>query len=866
MINKPPPDLFLRFFRWFAHPRLRDHIEGDLVEVYNERVQSVGRHRAGFRFALDVLMLLRPGIIRPAEGHQRLNSYGMFKNYVKVGWRNILNEKGYSAINIGGFAVGIATAMIIGMWIADELTYDKHLEHYERIAAVLQNNTMDGNVDTNSNQSYQLGEELRTNYGSYFEHVVMSYPSRSILTLDDKKFAIIGSFMESGAPELFPLEMLEGTRAGIQDPSSILLSKFAADKFFAGQSAVGKILKIDNDTDLKIAGVYKDFPVNSSFYGELDFIAPLDVIISRGERNIGRRNLGWVNNWIQVYVLLEKGVSLEQASIAIRDAKRKYYKQNDPVLFLYGMPRWHTYSNFTNGVNAGGRIEMLWLFGAIGVFIVLLACVNFMNLSTARARKRAKEITVRKVVGSARADLVRQFFTESLLTVTLAFLIAMILVQGALPWFNIAAQKSVTMPWTEPVFWLVFIGFIVTAAIVAGSYPALYLSSFKPVSVLRGSIRYSGSSARKSMVVFQFAVSITLIIITAVVYKQLMFVKDKPRGYDLDGLITIPIRTEEVKKNYIPFRNDLLTNGLAAEVCRSETPVTNMPWGDFNFQWRGKDPLMQDAIHRGAVDFEFGKTVSWQIKEGRDFSRDFESDSSAMILNEAAVRYMGLENPVGETIRQYGRDFTVIGVVHDMVTLSIYEPAKQTIFIIDPFNSASYITVKLIPGQTDTETLARISRIFSKYNVSTPFEYRFAEEDFGYKVKDEEQMGSLVAVFAILAICISCLGLFGLSSFVAEQRSKEIGVRKVLGASVVGLWKMLSQDFVMLVCVSIVFATPVAYLLAYSWLQNYTYRTEVTWWLFAASGLGGLLVTLLTVSYQSLRASMSNPVRNLRSE
>jgi putative ABC transport system permease protein len=858
--NPAPPQPILRFFRWFAHPKLRDHIEGDLIEIYAERVRSISKRRADVLFLWDVLMLFRPGILRPAEGHQQLNTFGIFRNYIKVGWRNIVKEKGYSSINIGGFAIGIGAALLIGLWVVDEFAYDKHHEHYDKIAVVLQNNIFDGHIETSTSQSYQLGEELRTAYGSYFDRVVMStYPSSAILAHDDKTFSITGCYMESGAPELLSLEMTEGTRAGLSDPSSILLSASTAEKFFAGKPALGQTLRLDNGTDVKVAGVFKDMPQASSFNGELYFIAHLDVIVARGGRNFS-----WVNNWLQVFVQLGKNVSIEQASIAVRDAKKKYYKLNDPALFLHGMPRWRLYSGFSNGISNGGRIEMVWLFGAIGVFILLLASVNFMNISTARARKRAKEIGVRKVIGSARPELVKQFFTESLLTVTLSFLLAIVLVQLALPWFNLTTGKHVFIPWSEPWFIASLTAFIFTATVISGSYPAIYLSSFKPVNILRGTLHYGGSFARKSMVVFQFTISIALIIVTSAVYKQVTFVKNKPTGYDLQGLITIPIRTDEVKKNYRTFRNELIATGLASEVSTSETTVTNMWWSDFGFQWNGKDPGMQDMIHRGAVDYEFGKTVGWTIKEGRDFSRDFGSDSAAMILNEAAVKYMGFKNPIGEKVRQYGRDYTVIGVVHDMVTQSIYEPARQTIFVIDPFNSASFINVKLAAKQTDSEMLVRIGRIFSKHNPSTPFEYTFAGDEFGDKIAFEVLVARLVAAFAALAICISCLGLFGLSSFVAEQRTKEIGVRKVLGASVTGLWKMLSKDFVVLVCVAIAIATPAAYLLTKSWLQSYTYRTDLPWWIFAGAGASALIVTILTVSFQSIRVALRNPVKSLR--
>jgi hypothetical protein len=386
--------------------------------------------------------------------------------------------------------------------------------------------------------------------------------------------------------------------------------------------------------------------------------------------------------------------------------------------------------------------------------------------------------------------------------------------------------------------------------------------------VLKGAVKLGryASLPRKTLVVVQFTVSVTLIIGTIVVHQQIEYAKNRPVGYDLSGLITLPIKTQEVKKNYSVLRNDLLASGLISEVSTSETTVTNLWWSDWGFQWKGKDPNLQDMLYRGAVDYEFGKTVGWKIKEGRDFSRAFPSDSSAMILNETAVDYMGFKNPLGETIKAYGREYTVIGVVEDMLTQSLYRPSKQTIFILDPFDRASFINVKINPQSSASEALDAVSKIFVKNNPNTPFEYRFADDEFADKFSFEARVGKLVGIFAVLAIFISCLGLFGLASFVAEQRTKEIGIRKVMGASVSGLWQMLSKDFVVLVIISCLIAIPVGYYLMNDWLKGYDYRTEISGWVFLATSFGALVVTLLTVSFQALRAAWMNPVKSLRSE
>lgn len=863
-----PPRLFLRFFRWYCHPKIRYYIEGDLLEVYQTRCRTIGKRRADLRFIVDVLLLFRPGIIRPSEGYRQLNNYGMLKNYLKIGWRNLINDKVYSFINISGLAIGAAVSMLIGLWVIDEMSYDKQQKNYETMAVVLQNNTIDGQIETWSTQSYQLGEELRTSYGGHFKHVVMStFPRRCVLADKDEKFMIRGAFMERDAPSVLALAMLSGSPFALSDPSSILVSQSTAQKFFGNESPIDKVLKMDDYVDLKVAGVYRDIPENSSFKGELDFIAPLEIIVRQGGRN-----LGWVNSWLNVYVQVADNVDMATASLAIKDIKMKYIEKDQagfkPELFLHPMPRWHLYSGFENGVNSGGAIEYVVLFGAIGICVMMLACINFMNLSTARSQKRAKEVGVRKVIGSRRRQLVSQFVTESLLIVFLSFFLAVLFVQLLLPLFNGIAQKNIVLPWTSISFWSMFFGFAFLIALISSIYPAFYLSAFQPIKVLKGTFklgRYS-SIPRKTLVLVQFTLSVVLIIGTAIVYRQVQHAKNRPIGYDLNGLITIPIRTPEVKKTYEAMRNELMTSSLISEVSTSESNVNYMGYSDSGFSWPGKDPNMQDVMFRGQVSAEFGKTVGWKIKEGRDFSRDIASDSNAIILNESAVKYMGLKNPVGETIRTYYAAFTVIGVVEDMLTLSAYQPFKQTYFILDRFDRAAMINVKINPEASASEALAALNDTFMKHNPNTPFEYDFANVDFAEKFEFEERLGTLVGVFTVLAIVISCLGLFGLASFMAEQRTKEIGVRKVLGASVFGLWRMLSKDFAGLTILSIFIASPIAYYFMQNWLESYDYRTKISWWIFGASGLGALLLAMITVSYQCIKASTANPVNSLRSE
>lgn len=793
----------------------------------------------------------------------------MLKNYFKIAWRSLLKNKTYSIINIGGMAVEMAVALLIGLWIWDELSYNKHHEHYNRIAMVLQNNTIDGEIQTNDWQVAPLGKELRDRYGSNFKHVVISSIMNShILSIDKKVVTQSGNFMEADAPEMFSLNMLKGTLAGLQALNSILLSQSAAKALFGDEDPIGEIIKIDNKMNVQVNGVYEDFPDNSDLRG-IKFIASWDLLIK--SKNL-EGNENWYNNWCLVYVQLAEHVDIQKASAAIKDAKLKKIKEGDrrfnPQLFLFPMAKWRLYSYFEGGVNIGGYIRYVWLFGAIGAFVLLLACINFMNLSTARSQKRAKEIGIRKVLGSERRHLIKQFFGESILVAFLAFLLSLILVQLSLPWFNEVAGKKMAILWANPLFWLWCLAFILLTGFIAGGYPALYLSSFRPVQVLKGTFRLGRFSSlpRKALVIVQFTVSVILIIGTIVVYQQIQHAKNRPIGYERNGLITIPMKTGEVRENFDVFRYELLATGTVSEVALSQNPATGIESTNFGFQWKGKDPDLVDQFTTVAINQEWGETVGWKIREGRDFSRDFATDSTGFILNESAVEYMGLENPVGKTIKGFGRDFTVIGVVEDMVMESVYHPVNQTIFFLDIFNQIKVINLKINPAVSAGKALAAIEEVFKKHNAATPFEYHFVDDELSAKWAFEEKIGKLAGFFAILAIFISCLGLFGLAAYMAEQRTKEIGVRKVLGASVQNLVMLLSKDFVKLVLISILIASPLAWYLMDGFLQDYSYRIKLGLWVFGGAGLLAVFIALATVSAQAIKAARANPVKNLRTE
>ncbi|WP_373513219.1 ABC transporter permease [Persicitalea sp.] len=790
----------------------------------------------------------------------------MLRNYLKIAFRNLARNKGYSFINIGGLAVGMAVAMLISLWVYDELSYDRSFENYDRIAMVMQNQTFNGEIKTAPNVPKLLAPELRDSYGDNFERVVISsFNFEHLLAVGDKKLTKLGNYMEPEAPEMLTLKMLQGTRIGLTDPNSIMLSESTAKALFGEENPLDRVVRLDNSEDVKVTGVYKDLPYNSSFR-DLTFIAPWELNV----KNLPPW-LGWGNNWFQTYAQIAENTTMADVSAKIKNAKLdnvdEEEKKFQAQVFLQPMKNWHLRSEFENGVPSGGLIEYVWLFGVIGVFVLLLACINFMNLSTARSEKRAREVGLRKAVGSMRGQLIAQFFGESLLVVIIAFVVAVTLVLVGLAAFNNTTDKQIVFPWANPVFWLASLAFILFTGLVAGSYPALYLSSFSPVKTLKGTFITGRFAAvpRKVLVVVQFTVSVALIIGTVVILRQIQFVKDRPIGYDRSNLITVPMKSDEIKNHYEAFRQEMLNTGAVQEMTATDSPITFTYITNGGLSWKGKDPAMGDEFVTMRVTPEFGKTVGWQIKEGRDFDKAFASDSTAIIVNEEAVKYMNLENPVGEIVQWGDSQVKIIGVVKNLITQSPYDPVKQTYFFIQPSRN-SLLSMRLNPTMSAGTALAKIETVYKAYDSVNPFSYTFADEDFAMKFATEERIGTLASFFAGLAVLISCLGLFGLASYVAEQRTKEIGVRKVLGASVANLWGLLSKDFVVLVLISSFIAAPLAWYFMDGWLQKYTYHTELSWWIFAAAGAGALVITLATVSFQAVKAALMNPVESLRSE
>ncbi len=786
----------------------------------------------------------------------------MIKNYLKIAWRNLLKSAGYSTINIVGLAVGMAVTLLIGLWIYDELTFDRYHKDHSRVGQVLTTQAFDDNTETAGSIVVPLGNALRTQYANDFKKVALtSFNGSHILSVGEKKISQYGIWSEPDLPAILSLK-LRGDANSLKDPSSLMLSQSVANALFGNEEPLGKVLRVDNKADMTVAGIYEDLPSNTSLH-ETKFLLSWNNPANR----LNQQTDQWQNHGSQLFVELNNNVDFSMATAKIKDLVKPYVTEWKEELLVHPMDKWHLYNEFENGKVSGGRIRFVWLFGAIGIFVLLLACINFMNLSTARSEKRAKEIGIRKAIGSVRKQLIGQFLSESMVITSIAMLLSLLFLYLSLPLFNNLAGKSMVVPFGQPVFWLFIVGFTFLTGLVAGSYPAFYLSGFNAINILKGTFRVGRLAVipRKVLVVVQFGISIALIIGTVVVFRQIQFTKNRPLGYSREGLITIDMNTPDLYKDYNSLRIELLQTRVVEDMAEANSVTTEIWSNNTGFDWKGKDPGSNPLFGTIAVTHDYGKTVGWKVISGRDFSRNSPADSGAFILNESAVKLAGIKDPIGKIMRWNGEERVITGVVKDMIMESPYEPTHPTIFHMQ-YGWVNKIILRIKPSTPLRKALESIREVFSKYNPSSPFEYKFVDEAYAQKFALEERIGKLAGFFGILAILISCLGLFGLSSFIAGQRAKEISIRKVLGASEIKLWGLLTKEFVGLVVIAMIVTIPFSYFFMKDWLQDYQYRTELSFWIFAAAAAATLLVTLLTVSFQAIRAALANPVKGLRSE
>ena len=791
----------------------------------------------------------------------------MFKNYLLVALRQLRRNRGYTLINVVGLTMGMAAALVIGIWIAGEFAVDKSYPDRSRIVEIMQDQRPKG-TPPGSPITYRgmtvssaLNPYLQKGYKDIFAQTAMAdWPGDCLLTNGDKSIIRQGSFVEHTFPTIFGYHFLSGNAESLRDPSTALISRSTAIALYGTQEALGKTFKYNSRVVFTVGGVYADLPQTSSLH-DIGIFTP----ITNKLMDDLTHNTNFNNHGCRIFARLAGNTTAEGATARIQNLCTPSVIHNIETYTV--LPFDELYLHYDDSDIAGsGRIGFVRLIGIIGVFILLLACINFMNLSTARSEKRAREVGIRKTLGSLRTQLISQFLAESLLVAFFGFVLAIGLTVLSLPAFGQLSGKPMIFPWASPIFWALALAITGITGLLAGSYPAFYLSGFRPVRVLKGAFKAGkgASLPRKILVVAQFSISLSLIIGTLVVFRQIQYAKDRPVGYDRTGLINVPINTDSLDRHYESLRNSLLNTGVVAGVANASTPLTAF-YANNTMEWPGMTEEQKSIYFRDIdVNVDFGRTIGWTVLQGRDFSRDYQTDSAAAIVNEQGARALGLKNPIGKIVRFENKEYTIIGVTKDMISNSPYEQVQPAVFLGQGGHTIDIIRIK--PGTPIRTALSAIEAVFKQYNPSSPLIYQFNDDDYAKKFATETETGNLATVFSGLAILISCLGLFGLASFVAEQRTKEIGVRKVLGARVVNLWALLSGDFLKLVILSCLVSMPLSYFFMSRWLQNYPLHTSLSLWIFVAAGAGILSITLATVSYQALKAALMNPVKSLRTE
>jgi len=784
----------------------------------------------------------------------------MFKNYFKIAWRNLYHDKFFSLINMLGLTLGLMCSIFIFLWVRSELSWDQFHTNIDRIYRVYMNRPGDEGIFTQTVVPLALWEQLKTEHEIKY---VTPTNTGDKITLANGDLKLEKSFLYTGEDflKMFDFKLLEGSlNYQLGDPTGIVLTKSTAQALFGKEKALGKTIRMNNQKDLTVSGVVEDPPHNSTL--QFECLIPFEVIISLDPR-YKEALTSWENSSFYLYITLESEVNPALVETRIKDLLKPHSKGGNQELTLFPLERSRLYSEFRNGKSVGGAIVYVRIFTIIAILILALACINFANLTTARTEKRAKEVGIRKTVGSRRRQLIAQFLVETLVITFISFSAAILMVQILMPLYNDLVNKNLSVDYGDPWLWVAALLFVIITGMVAGSYPAFYLSAHRPLTVLKGkSAGIKGTLPRKVMVTTQFFFSIALIICTWVIYSQIHYIKDREIGYKKDNLLMVS-STGEVQKNFEPIKKELIDRSLASSVSVSSSPVTSInSWTKFD--WPGKREDQDGYFAIISIGFDYAKTLGPGILQGRDFSQNF-TDSTSALLNQAAVDYMELEEPIGAGIRLDNQKLTVVGVLDNMVMTSPYHPAERTLFVLIP-NWTSDVLIRLPETANLNQTIKGIEAVFEQYNPAFPFSYTFAGAEFDQKFANEELIGKLARLFASLAVAISCMGLFGLSAFAAERRTKEIGIRKVLGASISNIVGLLSKDFIKLVLIGFLLASPIAWYVMNRWLQSFTYQVEIDLDVFLVTGLLAMVIAQVTVGWQSIKAAITNPVNSLKNE
>ncbi|WOK07541.1 ABC transporter permease [Imperialibacter roseus] len=882
-MSSSPPKYPLRFLRWFCREDYLDEIEGDLVELFEKRAEG-SPEKAKRRFVWDVVKSFRLRNIKTFKRNQNSNYSAMLENYLKVAWRSMLRQKMYSAVKVGGFAIGIAACVLISLFIRDELSYDLQYPDNERIYRVIGEYNETGIPDRQSFLQPPLAKALKEDFpeveeaGRFLSSNLFGAGSSEVRPVGRAQNTYEEGFIFAD-PEFFQilgLPLIFGDPASVlTEPNTLLISKSKAEKYFPGENPVGKAIILNNNTGnpYKIDGVFEDFPKNSHL--QYDFIRTLRGIeFRKGEQN------SWGSNNYHTYIKIRPGSDASSLESKLPTIVDKYIlpamkaggltnaeEEAGRIGFkLQPLADIHLRSGDIKDRLSHGDIRFVWIFGAVAAFVLLLAAINFINLSTAKSANRAKEVGLRKTLGSQSGSLISQFLTESLLFSFFSFVIGAFLATVLLPYFNELSGKALTMPWADWEFVPLLLAAAVVVGLLAGIYPAFYLSAFKPAAVLKGSVSRGTRSShlRSGLVIFQFATSIVLIAGTFIIYRQMEFILNQKIGFDKEQVLLIQ-GSNSLGDDAATFKNELLRlPDVKSATVSDYLPVSGTKRNSNGFYEEGKTSegeAVYGQIWR--VDADYVRTMGMKMAEGRDFFDQMPSESQSVIINQTMAKQFGFDEPLGERITNGGGTWNVVGVLEDFHYESMKEEIQPLCLVLG--NSPQTIAVKVTSSDMASTTKA-VTALWDEFVPQQPIRYSFLDESYARMYDDLQRTGSVFTTFAILAILVACLGLFGLSAFVVEQRGKEISIRKVLGAGLGSIFRLVSVDFLKLVVVAFIIATPISWYFMERWLEDYIYRIDITWDVFALAGFLSVAIALITISSESIKAAFINPVKKLRSE
>ena len=787
----------------------------------------------------------------------------MIKNYIKTAWRNLVKNKTFSLINISGLALGMTCSLIIMLWLKDEMQKDRFHQNDKRLFRVMENQAYSGDISTFNSTPGILAENVVKDIPEIQMASQFLWESEPVFTVGNNIDKEKGRFAQKDFLSMFSFKLAKGNPVtALAKPDGIVLSKKLADKYFKGQDPMGKMIRIDNKENVSVTGVLEEIPEASSL--KFDFLMNFDMWLKQNDWA-----KEWGNNGPRCFVMLAPNVSVDKVNAKLKNYIKTKNKDSNVELFLQNYGESYLYSNWEGGKLLGGRIDYVRIFSIVAIIILLIACINFMNLATARSLKRAREIGVRKVVGAGKRQLIGQFIGESLFVSFLAICLSILLVALLLPSFNLLTEKQLSLDFGHFSFWLILLGLLLVTGLIAGSYPALFMSSLKPITVLKGTLKFKSGATyfRQGLVVFQFALSIILILGMIVIYRQIDYIHNKNLGFAREDLLYIPLEGE-LGKNLMTFKQELLRQPGIQYVTSAGSSPLEIGSSTGGVRWPGKDTTKLILFANNPVTYDYIKTMGITLVAGRDFGQDYGMDTVNYLINEASARKIGYKDPVGKELTMWGDKGTIIGLMKDFHHNSLHVPIEPLIIRLHKKSWGDYwgnVIIRTKAGQSK-QAIASMEKIWKQFNPGFPFKYYFTDEEIARNYKAEYTVSKLSRYFAFLAIFISCLGLFGLVTFTAEQRTKEIGIRKVLGASVTGIIQMLSRDFLKLVLIAAIIAFPVAWWAMHRWLADFAYRVDIGWWVFIVAGVAAMLIALLTISFQAIKAAIANPVSSLRSE